>query len=1174
MFSRKSMSLIAVLGLLIFSVYAAAGPNANGILSLDLIADGGAGNRTDDGITSGTVSGQGTTIAIEVFATGVRTSLIDMAVKFDFDSSLLSFVKAENSAFPLTLPEGSIGTHFAPDTRNPVALASSGFLARAEFATVSDVTGTEFSIGIESVTLAESTTSIDELTTTSVITFNASPSPDFNGDNWVGFTDFLIFGQVFGSQQGDGTYDARMDLNSDGSIGFTDFLIFAQNFGKEVPSPVVAIPDANLRAAIQAALDKAGGAPITQAEMATLNSLEANDADIGDLTGLESAANLTYLSLNDNDITDISPLASLSKLTRLWLSNNSIEDISSLSKLANLTELWLWNNQIEDISALSGLTNLRRLSLGRNNITDISALAGLTNLNTLILRSNRISDLTPLAANTGLRAGGTVDVTDNPLNATSYSTHIPALQARGIGVSVDVLVTIPDAGLRAAIEATLGKATGVSITQPDMATLFSLKANTRGISDLTGLEYATALTRLNLASNNITDISALAGLTSLTNLILSTNNIFDLASLVANTGLGRGATVDVADNPLNDASQRTHIPALRARGVSVTYVPSPIVAIPDANLRSAIEAALGKTSGAPITAAEVRTLTAWLDLQGLDIDNLTGLEFAINVKALWLNNNRTGFTDLSVLSGLTNLVSLGLNGNRITDVSALSGLANLENLSLSSNDLTDVSALSSLTKLRFLTLGDNDLTDVSALSGLTNLWTLWLNGNRIADISTLADLTNLETLWLDGNNLMNISALSGLTKLKSLDLNGNRITDVSVLSGFANLNELGLGVTDITDISALMNLVHLTRLELRGTPLNVSSINDHIPALERRGVTVLFDASLRPGDFDIELIFLDSFTEAQKRVIQYAARRWMSTITDDLPDYEFAGGWSSSCAGRSMEISPGERIDDLRIYVITNEGRWATVNLLREESSLPVVGCMSVGGSGFDTEIHEIAHVLGFGAIWYNLGFLQDPNGDAHFNGPLATAAFDDAGGRVYTGAKVPVQKMDWAHWRLPVVGGEIMGGGQTPRGTRPLSAITIQSMADLGYGVDVTKADPYTLPSAAGKASAKIVAAMAPTAGRDVTRANAYTLPGVDPHWQGRIADLPLISGDDRGTGRPGSPEWIGGHPFDLRSDRQVGHLARSRRAVPELLCGAGFHRGPIYVVDPQGRIVRTLGD
>ena len=233
--------MIAVLGLLIFSVYAAAGPNANAVLSLDLIADGGAGNGTDDGITSGTVSGRGTTIAIEIFATGVRTSLIGVTLEFDFDASLLSFVKAENSAFSLTLPEGSTGTHLA--TRNPVTLASSGFLARAEFTTVSDVAAREFSIGIESVTLAESTTSSDELITTSVITFNASPSPDFDGDDFVGFTDFLIFASVFGSQQGDGTYDARIDLNSDGSIGFTDFLIFAQSFGSAPPSTGGGSPD-------------------------------------------------------------------------------------------------------------------------------------------------------------------------------------------------------------------------------------------------------------------------------------------------------------------------------------------------------------------------------------------------------------------------------------------------------------------------------------------------------------------------------------------------------------------------------------------------------------------------------------------------------------------------------------------------------------------------------------------------------------------------------------------------------------------------------------------------------------------------------------------------------------------------------------------------------------------
>ena len=61
-------------------------------------ADGGSGNRQNGAVTSGTLSGRGTKIAIEVFATGVTTPLGGMQLRFDFDTTLLTFVKAENSA--------------------------------------------------------------------------------------------------------------------------------------------------------------------------------------------------------------------------------------------------------------------------------------------------------------------------------------------------------------------------------------------------------------------------------------------------------------------------------------------------------------------------------------------------------------------------------------------------------------------------------------------------------------------------------------------------------------------------------------------------------------------------------------------------------------------------------------------------------------------------------------------------------------------------------------------------------------------------------------------------------------------------------------------------------------------------------------------------------------------
>ena len=132
---------------------------------------------------------------------------------------------------------------------------------------------------------------------------------------------------------------------------------------------------------------------------------------------------------------------------------------------------------------------------------------------------------------------------------------------------------------------------------------------------------------------------------------------------------------------------------------------------------------------------------------------------------------------------------------------------------------------------------------------------------------------------------------------------------------------------------------------------------------------------------------------------------------------------------------------------------------VREETHLPAVGCMTFDLSHANlliTGLHEIGHVLGFASeVWSKFGFHQkQPDEDGHFSGPLALAAFDDTGGRDFKGAKVPLETGE-SHWREDVFGDEIM----TPSSTGALSAITIQALADLGYVVDVTQADAYTLP-------------------------------------------------------------------------------------------------------------------
>ena len=482
--------------------------------------------------------------------------------------------------------------------------------------------------------------------------------------------------------------------------------------------------------------------------------------------------------------------------------------------------------------------------------------------------------------------------------------------------------------------------------------------------------------------------------------------------------------------------------------------------IPDANLRAAIEAALGKASGATITAAEMEALTR-LTARDAGVSDITGLEHA------------------------TNLTYLDLSYN---------------------NAITDLSALSSLIKIQYLGLEKNNITDISELSGLTNLTHLLLSYNAITDVS----------------------ALSGLTDLRMLLLQGNNITDVSALSGLINLTLLDLAQNNITDISALVGLTKLNWLDLQGNLLNDSSVSVHLPALQSRGVTVRYHVFVK-RDFDIELVFLDDFTETQKNVLQYAVLRWMSVIKDDLPDYEFTQSRSGKCGDHSYEIPAGERIDDLRIYVSTFELDGATgsagIHVLREETHLPVLGCMKIALKKINlliTGLHEITHLLGFGLNWRNFGFYQDLDGDTHFNGPLAIAAFDEAGGSDYAGAKVPLEKVDSgnaAHWRPSVFPGELMH----PGGGSALSAITVQSLADLGYGVDATQADPYTLPGAAAAPASAMQA-----------------------------VSIPAIPGDDRLNGRLASPTQV----------------------EPELWCSLDAEREPVYVVDQLGRIIRTIGD
>ena len=282
------------------------------------------------------------------------------------------------------------------------------------------------------------------------------------------------------------------------------------------------------------------------------------------------------------------------------------------------------------------------------------------------------------------------------------------------------------------------------------------------------------------------------------------------------------------------------------------------------------------------------------------------------------------------------------------------------------------------------------------------------------------------------------------------------------------------------------------------------------------------------GSFNIDLVFVDpAFTEIQKTFIRQAADRWEEVITEDLEDVDFQQRpFEFSAWSPVTDIVDDLRIFVHRLSEGSYGGR-AGVYLSRHNGK-PVLAWMSFSRTLLSqaedvhqwrkrhphTEIllkgpeeglvnlalHEIGHCLGIGVKQYRKHYLGEGDykyfrddsawlwllsvgwSGPHFTGPLAIQAFYEAGGDSYAGEGVPIEE-DWTHWRDSVFTnspGEFYSELMSPSGSlvwgaptvsplaykgEGLSAITIAALADMGYEVDFSQADPYRLPPPAGTA-------------------------------------------------------------------------------------------------------------
>jgi hypothetical protein len=235
--------------------------------------------------------------------------------------------------------------------------------------------------------------------------------------------------------------------------------------------------------------------------------------------------------------------------------------------------------------------------------------------------------------------------------------------------------------------------------------------------------------------------------------------------------------------------------------------------------------------------------------------------------------------------------------------------------------------------------------------------------------------------------------------------------------------------------------------------------------------------------YAMTLCFTTPMTASQRTAFTAAAAKWSSVITADLPDGGGAIGAGTCGAGSP---SADMTYDDLVIFagIEAIDGPGAVLGsagpcYIRNTSALPLIGVMrfdvadvanlEASGSFGSVILHEMGHVVGVGTLWNYKGLLQNLSStgsvlDTHYTGTNGRAGFDAVGGATYTGGqKAPVENTGGpgtanSHWRESVLNNELMTGYLNSGGSNPMSQLTVRSLIDLGYQVNVSAADAFSV--------------------------------------------------------------------------------------------------------------------
>ena len=386
-------------------------------------------------------------------------------------------------------------------------------------------------------------------------------------------------------------------------------------------------------------------------------------------------------------------------------------------------------------------------------------------------------------------------------------------------------VDIPDANLRAAVEAALGKSSGQSISVAEMATLTDLSARNQGITSLAGLEHATGLTHVDLFGNSISGALDLDNWRNLQHLVLDYNEITELTN---RRNLSQLRGLYVSNNDLTTLRVPGNTLAVHARRNRISSFGSDNAS----NVRS-IDLSGNRLSG------EIN-LNSYNSLGSLLVgnNNITHLyvDFSSQLVTLSAPNNRIFVLNLRGDLPALKYLNMSNNPETLAGVVAEVNAPNLEHLNMANNGPSDKHNRFELDFRKFPNLTYLNVSQRTAhgsvrkrclpgvyrgskinVGGLSSLTTLKAAFNNFTEIKGVGDVTGVTLLELGVNCLANLN-LSGFTEISSLSLNDNLFETVGSSETYS-----GSGLN-------LYNIPSLSYLNLNGNRINAGNLSG-LPAL-------------------------------------------------------------------------------------------------------------------------------------------------------------------------------------------------------------------------------------------------------------------------------------------------------------------------------------------------------